>query len=181
MEVIELYDKMYKLGLSPDEYYLLYFIAHKINRPYFGNKDTTLKKLRFKNFIDKRNQLTIDKSILEEYFEYINSGVDYDNQIKLFINLFPAERLPNGNMARQSFNEVKKKFQLFFLEYDYDWDTIFKATKKYIEYYKNKDYNYMRNCKYFILKDNNSDLALECDSIKSYKETNSKSTFQKDI
>ena len=61
-------------------------------------------------------------------------------------------------------------FRWFFSTYEYDWKTIIEATKKYVQEYEMKNYEYMRTSQYFIRKQNpdksfESDLATYCDMI----------------
>jgi hypothetical protein len=181
MKIVDLYDKIYKLGLTPDEYFLLYFMVHGLNQTSYNSKDVILKRLKIKKFIDRKNNILVDPQILEESFDFSGKIFDFSSQITKYINLFPAMRLPSGSMARQNFNQIKSRFQLFFLDYNYDWETIYKATKNYIDYYKTKNYEYMRDSYYFIYKDNNSDLALECESVIANKESKSEFSFDKNI
>ena len=67
--------------------------------------------------------------------------------------MFPAMKLPSGELARQSMQELRDKFVWFCKTYpDYDWDTILNAAHFYI-YTKKKDgYMYMVTSSYFIQK-----------------------------
>jgi len=83
--------------------------------------------------------------------------------------LFPKGTLPSGQPARAPSKELEKKFLWFFLNYNYDWDTILKATKKYISDYESAGYKYMKTSSYFINKTDKgvttSTLASYCDMI----------------
>jgi hypothetical protein len=67
--------------------------------------------------------------------------------------MFPAQKLPSGELARQSVQELKDKFVWFFKTYpEFDWDLVLDATDYYV-YTKQKDgYLYMINSSYFIQK-----------------------------
>ncbi len=55
----------------------------------------------------------------------------------------------------------------FFMEFEYKWEVILKATELYVHEYHKKNYDYMRTAMYFIkkMKDGTpqSELANYCD------------------
>jgi uncharacterized metal-binding protein len=57
------------------------------------------------------------------------------------------------------------------MEYNYDWDTILKATEKYVQEYQRQNYQYMRTAMYFIKKvidgTSVSELANYCDIVQN--------------
>lgn len=80
-------------------------------------------------------------------------GTDSVNRINEYRNMFPAAKLPSGELGRQSVQELKDKFVWFFKTYpEYDWNLVLDATDYYI-YTKQKDnYMYMVTSSYFIQK-----------------------------
>jgi len=82
--------------------------------------------------------------------------------------------------------ELEKKFEHFFSNYDYDWDIIIKATKKYIQEHE-PTYDYMKTSSYFIFKtgvDKTSVSALSsyCDMIlESDEDDNQNVTFSRAV
>lgn len=94
-------------------------------------------------------------------------GEDYQTKIELFISKFPAGKLPSGKYAKGNKKNIQENLMWFFQEYDYSWDTIFKATDIYLAEYFAKNYEFMRTAMYFIkkLKDGTaeSELANYCD------------------
>ena len=72
-----------------------------------------------------------------------------------------------GKYAKGKKKNIQENLMWFFQEYDYSWDTIFKATDIYLAEYFAKNYEFMRTAMYFIkkLKDGTaeSELANYCD------------------
>ena len=71
---------------------------------------------------------------------------------------------------KQNEKTLENAFRWFFETYDFTWDIIFKATKKYVNEYSIKQYEYMRTSQYFIRKQNtdktyDSELADYCNMI----------------
>lgn len=99
-------------------------------------------------------------------------GEEADAKIAEYRLLFPAGTIPSGSQARTNVKELEKKFLWFFANYQYDWDTIIKATKKYIEKYEGQQWLYMKTSSFFISKPDKSgtitsELATYCDAITS--------------
>ena len=94
---------------------------------------------------------------------------DLEN-IGKYREIFPKGNLPSGSPARISVKELEKKFIWFFNNYQYDWDTILKATKKYVQQYESEGYKFMKTSGYFIYKNGldrsgGSTLATYCDMV----------------
>ena len=82
-------------------------------------------------------------------------GTDMNQRINEYRNIWPSKRLPSGELARQSVNELKDKFVWFFKTHpEYDWDLVLDATDYYNEVFKRKNYLYMATSSYFIKKTN---------------------------
>ena len=80
-------------------------------------------------------------------------GADVNERINEYREIWPSKRLPNGQLARQSVQELKDKFVWFFKTYpDYDWDLVLDATDYYNEVFKRKNYMYMATSSNFIKK-----------------------------
>lgn len=97
-----------------------------------------------------------------------------EEMIYQYRELFPKGMLPSGSPARQAYKELEKKFNWFFINYDYNWDTIIAATKLYINKYQQENYMYMKTSGYFILKNEKgvevSTLATYCDMVLDMKQ-----------
>jgi hypothetical protein len=98
-------------------------------------------------------------------------GDDAEKNIDAFIELFPTHKLPNGRYARGNKKNIRENFMWFFQEYNYDWETVLKATQNYIAEYHRNNYQYMRTAMYFIKKvidgTSISELANYCDMVSS--------------
>lgn len=82
-------------------------------------------------------------------------GLNFLDNVKEYRELFPSKRLPSGELARQSVQELKDKLVWFFKTYpEYDWDLVLDATEYYNQVYKRKNYMYMATSSYFIKKTN---------------------------
>ncbi len=107
-----------------------------------------------------------------------------EEMIYQFRELFPKGVLPSGSPARQAYKELEKKFNWFFINYNYDWDTIMKATRLYVNKYQQENYMYMKTSGYFILKNEKgvevSALATYCDMILDMKQNSQPTENQQD-
>ena len=90
----------------------------------------------------------------------------------------PHQKFSGGKYARANVKNLEGAFRWFFENFDYSWETIYKATKKYVQDYELQNFNYMRTSQYFVRKQTvdktwESDLANYCEMInsESYKET----------
>ena len=119
-----------------------------------------------KGFIDDKGGLTpLGLKVLNEWETYLVKrkkkiaedvlGPDVLERVKEYREAWPAKRLPSGELARQSVNELKDKFIWFFKTYpEYDWDLVLDATDYYNIVYERKNYQYMVTSSYFIKKTN---------------------------
>ena len=117
-----------------------------------------------KGYINAENKLTQEALLLLDEFEtYIVKtkkkvatevlGDNFMENINSYINLFPKQRLPSNQYARQPVRDVKDAFIWFFKNYpEYDWKTVLDAADYYVYMYKQKDYMYMMDCLAFIAK-----------------------------
>lgn len=89
---------------------------------------------------------------------------DLEN-IKTFVNLFPKVATPTARRLRSTPLNLQNKFRSFFIQYNYDWETVHKATKKYISSFDPNNLTYMKSAEYFIMKDKTSLLANFCQEV----------------
>lgn len=98
-------------------------------------------------------------------------GENYSERIDTFIEIFPTQKLPSGKYARGNKKNIENNLVWFFTEFDYEWDTVIKATEFYVNEYHRKNFLYMRTAMYFIKKlvdgTPQSELANYCDRILS--------------
>jgi hypothetical protein len=177
----EIFSKCMKESLSPNTFYVLYCIKEKIVVGNFVNKAIECKKLQSEGWLDEKLQLT-SKSIIfiteiDGYFRKSKKktatdllGVNFLENIKKYNEIFPNKKLSSGKYARVNPKTLENSFRWFFETYDFSWDTILKATHKYVTEYSVQRYDYMRTSQYFVRKQNSdktwdSDLATYCELI----------------
>jgi hypothetical protein len=177
----EIFIKCIKEKITPNSFYVLYCINEKIIVSNFVNKTLECKKLQNDEWLDENLKLT-SKSIIfiseiNNYFKKAKKktnesllGLNFSNNINTYNEIFPNKKLSSGKYARVNEKTLENAFRWFFETYDFTWDIIFKATKKYVNEYSIKQYEYMRTSQYFIRKQNtdktwDSDLATYCDLI----------------
>jgi hypothetical protein len=177
----EIFIKCIKEKITPNSFYVLYCINEKIIVSNFVNKALECKKLQNDEWLDENLKLT-SKSIIfiseiNNYFKKAKKktnesllGLNSSNNINTYNEIFPNKKLSSGKYARVNEKTLENAFRWFFETYDFTWDIIFKATKKYVNEYSIKQYEYMRTSQYFIRKQNtdktwDSDLATYCDLI----------------
>jgi len=193
----EIFNKLIKEKLTPNSLYVLHCIKEKISvSKSLANSDLEIYRLLTDNWLNDKLELTSKSLIfMEELNSYFRKskkktskdlmGSMYDVNIKLYNSLFPAKKLGSGKYARTNVKTLEASFRWFFDTYEYDWHTILEATKKYIEEYKMKNYEYMRTSQYFIRKQNTdksfeSDLATYCDMLNEV-DSNEEDIFREKI
>lgn len=178
----DIFNLFIKYKITPNQFYVLYNIKEKIktNSQYI-NLSIELSRLKNDEWLKEDNQLT-SKSILllqqvESFFKAQKKktsmslmGPEFLVKIKEYTEIFPKFKLPSGKYARTNIKSLEATFRWFFNNYDYEWKTILKATKNYVEEYEIKNYKYMRTSQYFVRKQNqdksyDSELADYCEAI----------------
>jgi len=177
----DIFLKFVKEDITPNSYYVLHCIKNKIIPCSFVNKELETKKLISENWVNEDLTLT-DKSIIftteiDGYFTRVKKktsknllGDNFEDNIKNYSDIFPSQKLSSGKYARSNPKNLENAFRWFFENYNYDWETVLSATKKYVLEYRAIDYKYMRTSQYFIRKQNtdktyDSDLADYCEMI----------------
>jgi len=193
----EIFNKLIKEKLTPNSLYVLHCMKEKISvSKSLANSDLEVHRLLSDGWLNDNLQLSSKSLIfMEELNSYFRKskkktskdlmGSMYDANIKLYNSLFPAKKLGSGKYARTNVKTLEASFRWFFDTFDYDWHTIIEATKKYVEEYKMKNYEYMRTSQYFIRKQNTdksfeSDLATYCDMLNEV-DSNEEDIFREKI
>ncbi len=175
----EIFNLLIEKELTPNSFYVLYCIKEKIVPNKLVNKNLETQRLINQNWLTENLQLT-DKSLIfitkiDGYFKKTKKktskdlmGDNFMQKIDAYVKLFPNKKLSSGKYARVPAKSLEGSFRWFFENYDYDWQTIFAATQKYINEYETKNYDYMRTSRYFLRKQNldkswDSDLATYCE------------------
>jgi hypothetical protein len=178
----EIFKRLVDENLSPNTYYVLHCIKEKIVPSNFVNKEIESKRLQSDQWVTENLQLTSKSLIFMEeingYFKKTKKkaskdlmGKDFLSNIQEYVEIFPNRKLSSGKYARVNPKNLEAPFKWFFETYDYSWETILKATQKYVTEYEIRDYEFMRTAQYFIRKQNidksfESDLATYCELIK---------------
>jgi hypothetical protein len=162
----QLWNTLIKWKLSPNQIYFLDCCQSKIKASNIINEDAEALVCKAKGLIDDSNNITNKGAIILNEFETFLVkikkkvasdilGADMNDRIKEYREIWPGKRLPSGELARQSTQELKDKFVWFFKTYpEYDWDLVLDATDYYNEVFKKKNYMYMATSSYFIKKTN---------------------------
>ena len=152
----EIFNKLIKEKLTPNSLYVLHCIKNKISvSKFLANSDLEVWRLISDGWLNAELQLTSKSLIfMEELSSYFRKskkktskdlmGDNFDTNIKLYNSLFPAKKLGSGKYARTNVKNLESGFRWFFENYDYTWETILKATRKYVLEYSMKNYEYMR-------------------------------------
>jgi hypothetical protein len=175
----EIFIKVIEQGLTPNSFYILYCIKEKIVPHKSVNKELECKRLQSEAWLSESLELTsksiIFMSEIDGYFKKSKKktskdlmGHNFMQNIEAYVNIFPNRKLSSGKYARVPPKNLENAFRWFFDNYNYDWEIIFKATRKYVSEYESKDFDYMRNCQYFLRKQNldkswDSDLSTYCE------------------
>jgi hypothetical protein len=185
----EVFNRLIKENITPNAYYVLHCIRENVKPANYVNHALECKRLQTDGWLTQNLKLN-NKSII--FTDEINSffkrakkktsrdlmGDSFSIKIEEYINIFPNKKLNSGKYARVNPKNLEVTFRWFFENYEYDWETIINATKKYVDEYSLKNYEYMRTAQYFIRKQNtdktfDSDLATYCQLVNSgYDEDN---------
>ena len=162
----QLWSTLIRHGISPNQMYFLDCCRSSIKPTTIINQDAEKMICMAKGFITESGELTNRGAIaLNEFETYLVKrkkvitkevlGEDFADRVNEYRDAWPKKRLPSGELARQSVQELKDKFVWFFKTYpEYDWNLILDATDYYNIIYEKKSYQYMVTSSYFIKKTN---------------------------
>lgn len=187
----ELFQIILKHNITPNQLLLLFGIKEGISLPQITEDDKkTLKKLGYLIIDNGKYTMTAEaKSLIAHFDNYFIKakkktdiqlmGKDFVTNINSFREIFPNIKLPSGKPARVNVKMLSESFRWLFETYDYTWEQIIKATKMYVNEYRDAQYMYMQTSQYFICKQDkhkvkSSTLADYCDMIRDGVETESK-------
>lgn len=152
--------------MSPNQLYFLDCCRTRIKPSPIINEQAEKMVCQAKGFIDDKGAITPKGiEILNEFEMYLVKtkkkvtsevlGPNFLEKVNEYRELFPPQRLPSKELARQSVKELQDKFVWFFKTYpEYDWDLVLDATEYYIHIKKAQavPYMYMMTSSYFIKK-----------------------------
>lgn len=171
--------KLEKLGLTPNQYTIIWAIANnkieQISEAYIPD-EVDVAVLESKGYL---TPATTSSGIFGFTTENVklcqkHIGTDLDF-VEEWIKLFPEGIKSGGYYVRSSEKGVKKKFITFFNQYDFSPEKVLQATEKYIEEMRSKGWRGIQLAVNFIEKDGNSNLANYCTEMG--KEPNSGADF----
>ena len=168
----EIFNKLIKLNLTPNQYYLLYCKKNNINPSFNISVSLEYTRLLNEEWIDSESNLT-SKAILlvqelDSFFKVNKKktskqilGEDFMKNIEEYLEIFPKFKLPSGKYARSDKKNLENNFRWFFENHQYDWNTVLQATTMYVNEYQSQNYKYMRTSQYFIRKLNPAEKTFE--------------------
>ena len=186
--------------LTPNQLLLLYAIENKLSIQTI-NPHLEIKGLVENKYVEYEagKSIKITKNgndIIDKYDAYFKKakrktnvhlmGKKYVDLVEEYREIFPAMKLPSGKPARVNVKTLINNFRWFFENYDYTWDEVIAATRRYVKEYREKDYLYMQTSQYFISKQNQSkvkqsQLADYCDMIKEGVEEDNNNHFSENV
>lgn len=193
----ELFQKILKQKVTPNQALILFGMKQKVSLPTSNRDD--------KDALVARGFLTYDGTLykitpegrafcatLDNYFIKAKKktdiqlmGKDFADNINIYRQVFPNQKLPSGKPARVNVKMLSESFRWFFETYDYEWSDVINATKMYVNEFRDAGYMYMQTSQYFICKQDkhkvkSSTLADYCDMIRDGIDTEQK-TFKEKV
>ena len=192
----ELLQKILKEKMTPNQALILFGIKQGVSSTNTSQDDKDkLKTLGYLELVDDKYIMTaIAKAFcakLDNYFIKAKKktdiqlmGKDFADNINMYRETFPNIRLPSGKPARVNVKMLSESFRWFFETYDYTWKDVIKASKMYVNEYRDAEYLYMQTSQYFICKQDkhrvkHSTLADYCDMIRDGIDTEEKNFKEK--
>ncbi len=176
----ELFQKILKSKITPNQLQILFGIRLGVSLPYITKEDV-LNLISEKYLIKKDSKFVLTSKAklflvrMDNYFikakkktDIALMGKNSIENINKYREIFPAKKLPSGKPARNNVKALSDAFRWFYETYDHTWDDVIKATKMYVNEYRDKEYMYMQTSQYFICKQDkhkvkHSTLADYCD------------------
>lgn len=172
-----------RYNLTPNEVFFLWYMKNKeLNEELLNLSD--INKFKSKGFLEHglNNKWKLSIGSLELLDEVESCFKKTKTKIKIVVSedmklniakyreLWPKGPLPSGKRGRVNVRDLQDSFVWFFKNYDYTWDTVFLATKLYLDEYESGDNRFPRTSKYFITKSihnqvRESELATYCERI----------------
>ena len=180
----DLFQVMLSKNVTPNQVLLMFGMKNGVSTPAAHTKEEDKLHLVKIGYLDEKNGIYLltpeAKAFcvrLDNYFIKAKKKTDiqlmgkkYVTWINDYREIFPNKKLPSGKPARNNVKALGEAFRWFFNTYDHDWQTVFAATRMYVNEYRDKDYMYMQTSQYFICKQDkhrvkHSTLADYCDMI----------------
>jgi hypothetical protein len=181
----DLFQVMLKKNVTPNQVLLMFGIKNGVTTPPKDTRLSDKNHLVSIGFLDHKNGvylMTAEAKAfcvrLDNYFIKAKKKTDIELMGKNFVDkinkyreIFPAKKLPSGKPARNNVKALGEAFRWLFQTYEYTWDEVLKATRMYVNEYRDAEYLYMQTSQYFICKQDkhrvkHSTLADYCDMIR---------------
>jgi hypothetical protein len=168
----EIFNKLLKVGLSPNQLYLLHCRKNAIIPAFLMNQTVEEMRLKSEGWLSEDGRLTDNSLIIlkdiNSFFKASKTktstdimGENFLKKIEEYLEIFPKFKLPSGKYARSDKKNLENSFRWFFENHTYDWNTVLEATKMYVDEYERTGYKYMRTSQYFIRKQNAAEKSFE--------------------
>lgn len=146
----------------------------------------TPKGIELIEFIQENTSDITTERIAVAGVDQLKDAVGVETWIDEWLDIFPRGIRTGGKLLRSDKGSCTRKMISFIKEYKYDKDTIFAATKAYMEAKRQEGYAFTRCATYFIYraetsyKDKTSDLATWCEQVLHEKEnpSSTENTFE---
>lgn len=164
-------DMIGKLGISPNEYCLIYLLYNNCKDSIEASAEVILN-LEAKGFIkDQEDGIILRKKALDLFASTIVAIPDKQKDLEAFVEkyraLFPQGVKSGNRLVKGDRLGCLSKLRAFKLKYpEYSQDEILEATKVYIDLSRKRNYDKMTSADYFVEKDKVSMLASYCEDIK---------------
>ena len=198
--MLELFQKILKDKLTPNQLLLLYGIKNSISFPIQDKQYDAGALIKLGLIVYKEGPMysvtAKGTRMCAKYDQYFRTakkrtsiqllGKGYPEMLKIYREAFPAGKLPSGKPGRQNVKTLENAFRWFFDTYDYTWEEVAHATVMYVNEYKDKDYMYMKTSQYFICKSDknkvkHSELADYCDMVRDGVEIQDDQPFKEKV
>ena len=122
----EIFNKLIKEKLTPNSLYVLHCVKNKLSpSKSLVNSSLEIHRLKNENWLNEDLQLTSKSFIfmeeLDSYFKKSKKktskslmGDNFDTNIKLYNELFPAKKLGSCKYARTNIKNLETSFRWFF-------------------------------------------------------------------
>lgn len=162
--MIDLFETIVSVGLTPNEAYLLFSINEKI-QPKYVNVHQELRGLKEKGWIEGEYTLTEKSLQFVKEFGTVKNKKKLPAQledprfleyVKEFVEIFPKLTIPtSGKPARSNVKDLAGAFKWFFANHQYSWEQVMDATRNYVSHFESKNWYYMSTSQYFVRKQQN--------------------------
>lgn len=195
-------DKLVKTGIDINQYLFCQFIYQQSNPELeqylkvfgqFYSRDS-IDLIRSLGYLDFKKEelgyrlgnMYVTESFINEFVEKpIPSKLKNDDRIDVWIDewfdLWPRGIKSGAYLVRGDRAGCLSKMLKFCKKNkEFSKDIIMKATKDYIDYCRLHNYKFMQCAHYFILKNDNSNLAAQCEAILHKQKTGEKDLMEVD-